>query len=263
MAEANSTKCTYFNSGYCWFTRRENGCRYAHPTECCKTTKCNDKRCPFRHPKKCRHGDQCRHGETNCMYKHSRGDRSNIENADNSNVDKIKSLSIEIDTLKSEIVKLKEENDDKINTLARIHLLELNEIQNKNNILKDNLNSLQAKNKEMIETQAKGINELKDYHRKEVNDLKTQNDDLKKLVASSEPLNNDMTKKTEELVQINTYVKKLEANNQAIIEIVNKGNSQKAQIKIKYDNLLRIIADKDKELELQTQKIQELETLVL
>ena len=43
---------------------------------------------------------------------------------------------------------------------------------------------------------------------------------------------------------------------------MQKGNSQKAQIKIKYDNLIKIIADKDNEITLQTKQIQELKALV-
>ena len=81
-------------------------------------------------------------------------------------------------------------------------------------------------------------------------------------MASSESLNFALTKKTEELVKINTYVKALEAQNKEVKDIVHKGNSQKAQIKIKYDNLIKIIADKDNEITLQTKQIQELKALV-
>ena len=83
-----------------------------------------------------------------------------------------------------------------------------------------------------------------------------------KKVASSESLNFSLTIKTEELVKINTYVKALEAQNIEVKDIVHKGNSQKAQIKIKYDNLIKIIADKDNEITLQTKQIQELKALV-
>ena len=261
MTEANSKKCTYFNSGYCKFTRKENGCRYAHPTESCTIIKCNDKRCPFRHPKKCRHGDQCIY-QTNCMYKHYK-DTSTVEKNDNSNGDKIQYLTIEVETLKSQIGKLKEENDDKIKTLVRIHALELSKFQEENNTLRENISSLNAsKKKDIKEAEAKEIIESKDNYQKEVNELTTQNEDIVKKVASSESLNFALTKKTEELVKINTYVKALEAQNKEVKDIVHKGNSQKAQIKIKYDNLIKIIADKDNEITLQTKQIQELKALV-
>ena len=71
MAEDNSIKCTYFNSGYCKFTRKENGCCYLHPAESCKIPKCKDKGCPQRHPKTSRHDKQCRY-QTRCMYNHEK-----------------------------------------------------------------------------------------------------------------------------------------------------------------------------------------------
>ena len=49
-----------------------------------------------------------------------------------------------------------------------------------------------------------------------VSELKTQIEDLRKIVASNESLNIALTKKTEEIVQINTYIKGLEAYNKNI-----------------------------------------------
>ena len=172
-------------------------------------------------------------------------------------------LKIRIDALKSQIVKLKEENYDKIETLARIHTLEISKFQEENNTLRANICSLNAcKKKDIQEAEAKGIIESKYNYKKEVNELTTQNEDIVKKVASSESLNFVLTKKTEELVKINTYVKALEAQNKEVKEIVQKGNSQKAQIKIKYDNLIKIIADKDNEITLQTNQIQQLKALM-
>ena len=51
MSEAYSRKCRYYNSGYCKFTRKENGCCNLHPTETCKIPKSREKGCPLRHPK--------------------------------------------------------------------------------------------------------------------------------------------------------------------------------------------------------------------
>ena len=67
MAEDNSSKCTNFNSWYCKFTRKKNGCRYLHPAESCQVLKCRDKECPLRHQKICKHGDQCRQGAWTTM----------------------------------------------------------------------------------------------------------------------------------------------------------------------------------------------------
>ena len=127
MVEASSRKCIYFNSGYCKFTRQENGCRYLHPAETCKVIKCRDKECPFRHPKNCRHGERCRY-QTKCMY-HHRSLRSYTNNTD----EKTKKLEQEITVLKAEVSKLKAENLFKVQALARVHLLEMEDLKQKNN----------------------------------------------------------------------------------------------------------------------------------
>ena len=54
----------------------ENGCRYWHPTEACISSKCKDKICPFRHPKKCKYDTTFRF-QTKCMYKHAKKESSN------------------------------------------------------------------------------------------------------------------------------------------------------------------------------------------
>ena len=64
-------KCAYFNSGYCKFTRKENGCGNLHPAESCQVLKCRDKGCPLRQSKACKHGEQCRY-KTMCMYNHAK-----------------------------------------------------------------------------------------------------------------------------------------------------------------------------------------------
>ena len=46
-------------------------------------------------------------------------------------------------------------------------------------------------------------------------------------------------------------------------EILNKANVHKKEIKIRYDNLLTIISEKDKHLKLQEQQIQELKRAIL
>ena len=96
MTEAYSRKCSYYNSGYCKFTRKENGCHYLHPTKTCKIPKCRDKGCPLRDSKRCRHGEECRY-QTKCMFNHDHDStqlRSHSKNTDDKkNILKKKSKS--------------------------------------------------------------------------------------------------------------------------------------------------------------------------
>ena len=80
MAEASSRKCRYFKSGYCKFTRKQNGCRYVHPAETCKVPNCRDKECPLKHLRSCKNCEQCKY-QTKCMYQHS-NTRSHTKNSD-------------------------------------------------------------------------------------------------------------------------------------------------------------------------------------
>ena len=59
------------------------------------------------------------------MYKHYK-DTSTIEKNDNSNGDKIQYLTIEVETLKSQIGKLKEENYEKI--FLKTHRIQANRV---------------------------------------------------------------------------------------------------------------------------------------
>ena len=57
---------------------------------------------------------------------------------------------------------------DKINTLAKYHLQEINEFQEENYTLRDNINQLHASNNQaMIEAEAKEIIKLKNNHTQE------------------------------------------------------------------------------------------------
>ena len=169
MTEANPAKCSYFNSGYCKFMKKENGCRYSHPTESCKIQRCRDKGCPFRHPKICRHGQQCRY-QSRCMYQHLKDVANNASGFENNNDDITINLQAEIDNLKADIVKLKTDNDEKVNTLAKIHLLELQELQKVNITIKNNLEMFHINNH----------NKLIEGHAHEVNDISIRNEYLKK-----------------------------------------------------------------------------------
>ena len=154
MAEEKSRKCTYFNSGYCKFTRKENGCRYLHPAESCQIQKCRDKACPLRHPKKCRHGEQCRY-QTRCMYNHA---KDNASKARSKMIgDNAKNMDEELKLLKAEVDKLKAENEFRVEALARIHLLELEDVKQKHNKL---LKGYMKEVKELKKTKSKIANEI-------------------------------------------------------------------------------------------------------
>lgn len=232
MTEANPPKCSYFNKGYCKFIKKENGCRYAHPTECCKVSKCRDKGCPLRHPKKCRHGEKCRY-QTKCLYKHSKDNTDNTVQSNQSNEDKTLNLAAEVKNLKAEIVNLKLENDRKINALVNLHLLELQDLQRENISIKNNLKmSYDKKHKELVEA-----------HAEEVKGLKFQNEQLQETLAFKESLDVTLASKDEDLVKVQAELKQLKAAN----------NDLRLYAKQKID-------DKDILLQNHQQQIQELQT---
>ena len=49
-------KCSYFNSGYCRYTKKEMGCKNYHPSDVCQLPECREK--AYRHPKKCKFEDK-------------------------------------------------------------------------------------------------------------------------------------------------------------------------------------------------------------
>ena len=125
VSQREVKRCSYFNSGYCRYTKKENGCTNFHPIVECKIQGCKQKKCPGRHPKKCKFNDECRF-RTSCSYSHV--EKSIV------NEDQIK-FSNDILILKTEISSLKKENDQKINMLAKVHLQELDYLKQKNNVL--------------------------------------------------------------------------------------------------------------------------------
>ena len=135
MSENASKKCVYFNSGYCRYTKKQNGCKNLHPKENCETRDCNEKGCPKRHPKRCRYLEECRF-QSHCSYTHQK--RALVINEKSDLLDKIKNLKFEICTLKKD-------NNDKINMLAKVHLTELLEIKEKNDDLQNIINDLKVK----------------------------------------------------------------------------------------------------------------------
>ena len=82
-------------------------------------------------------------------------------------------------------------------------------------------------------------------------------------MASRESLDVAIAGKTDELIKLNTHIKELNAYIDEMKEIVNKANVHKREIKIRYDNLLTIISEKDNHIKLQEQQIQELKRAIL
>ena len=86
-------KCSYFNSGYCRYTKKEMGCRNYHPSDVCQLPVCREETCPNRHPKKCKFEDKCMF-QSRCSYKHYKEiyqtkERDNVQ-------EEIKTLEAEI-----------------------------------------------------------------------------------------------------------------------------------------------------------------------
>ena len=155
--------------------------------------------------------------------------------------------------LKAKIEKLKEENSDKINELTKFHLLERDGLQKENITLKHTVDVIHF-NK---------YKELTDIYKIEVNLLLSLISDLKKQLASRESSDDALAGNTQELIKHNTHIKELKAYINEMKEIVNKANVHKREIKIRYDNLLTIIAEKDNHIKLQKHQIQELKRAML
>ena len=124
MSEEVKRKCYYYNSGYCKFSRREKGCKFFHPEENCKLSKCKDKLCPNRHPKTCKFGEECRY-QTKCSYSHV----GIFERNETSEITRLKG---DIENLKTEIYVLNVENNIKLNTIAEDYSRELEELRFQN-----------------------------------------------------------------------------------------------------------------------------------
>ena len=124
MTGPHSQKCSYNNSGYCKFSRSKTGCKRYHPTEICQINSCASKTCPQRHPKTCKYGENCMY-QAKCSYRHN--DKYEKKMID---LTQMSELEKQVDILTTEINVLKKENDEKINTLAKAHLKELEDIKN-------------------------------------------------------------------------------------------------------------------------------------
>lgn len=140
-------KCTFYNVGYCKYSRKENGCKLYHPEECCQLLNCIDRYCPRRHPRVCRFGETCLF-QNGCAYKHFVGDRNK----------EIIDMTEQVKILQAEIVEIKKENDSKINILAKVHLKELEYVKNQNTLLRK---ALEDKNEYLNVSLAMKDSELK------------------------------------------------------------------------------------------------------
>ena len=217
-------KCAYYNSEYCKFSRKETGCKNYHAKEICKVTKCRDKKCQERHSKECRFQEECRF-QLGCSYKHTKPEpKQNVS-------EEVKSLIEDVDTLKKEIVNLKDENDIKINNLVKVQLAELKEIRNENEKLKVNLNlsqesfdvALRSKDVE-LDNLRRRIKEEKDIVSAQLLEVRKQNQILKnklsndnkaaelKLITKEEELKNALTKNIEHEQAIKILKEQLSTN---------------------------------------------------
>ena len=144
MSEETRRKCRYYNSGYCKFSRKENGCKNVHPKENCKVFNCPGKACPDRHPKKCKFNVTCRF-QSRCSYLHESADLENVRAELNNSEKEVSKLKVEIEMLKTEI-------DKKVNELSKVYMKELKELQTENVALRQEVEylseSLEKGNKE-------------------------------------------------------------------------------------------------------------------
>ena len=132
MAQDSSKKCFYYNSGYCKYSKKENGCKDFHPTESCTQINCKNQGCPLRHPKKCKFLEKCSF-QKRCCYKHEK---------EPTNEDVIIAEEKEVNNLKAEIETLKQENNEKVNILAKVHLQELKDLRKDNTNLLDKISKM-------------------------------------------------------------------------------------------------------------------------
>ena len=104
-----------------------------HPKENCEIHECKDKGCPKRHPKSCRYLGECRI-QSNCSYSHKK-EVVAIH-------DEETGLLENISNFKAEICTLTNENNDRINILAKVHPKDLLVMKEKNNDLENRIYDL-------------------------------------------------------------------------------------------------------------------------
>ena len=149
MSQEGQLRCRHYNSGYCKFAKKDRGCRFFHPEATCELPNCRNKKCPDRHPMSCKFGDTCLF-QIRCSYKHAK-DRAPEKSTS------IEDFVKEVDQLKVDIEKLKEDNNIKVNVLAKVHYKEIEELRTINATLNtdviENLNqyetNLQLKDSEL------------------------------------------------------------------------------------------------------------------
>ena len=114
MAAQSILSCKFHQSGYCKFGQY---CKNYHNLNTCKSVKCVDKTCVFRHPKICKyflHRGLCKFGD-DCSFSH----RNSLQSNSNKNIPNqqfealeitVKEMSKKIEILENELNLLKEEN---------------------------------------------------------------------------------------------------------------------------------------------------------
>ena len=69
MSRREEKDCSYLNSDYCLYTKKENGRKIFHPIIECKNQGSKKKNVPTDIQKKCKFDEECRFG-TSCFYSH-------------------------------------------------------------------------------------------------------------------------------------------------------------------------------------------------
>lgn len=207
MTEVLTKKCSYFNSGYCRYARREKGCKYYHPTDICESKKCDMKKCDKRHPKNCRHGDKCRF-QTRCLYNHTMTNKERT-NGHSEETERV------IASLKSEITLLKKEIDIKVNILVKVHLKELNDLRlekdnmlNDFNMSRDSINVALASKDNELQKANETIKQMEEEDARETHLCLIENEDLRKEIKALKKQDcQDCKNKTDIKIYISQLIK--------------------------------------------------------
>ena len=107
MANVREDKCVFYDTGYCKFSKTNNGCKKVHPRDICTIKGCKRNVCPNRHPRMCKFGEKCTY-RTKCSYSHVHKMGQESQNNE---------LLKNVNDLTKEVCDMKEENKSKTNAL--------------------------------------------------------------------------------------------------------------------------------------------------
>ena len=186
----SSFRCRYQNVGHC---RHGQECHYLHATQKCKNSQCENRKCPYRHPRICKFvlsGRKCPFGN-DCSYEH---ELKKEMNSDNKCLEKqIADLKHEIKVKDDKLIECKSREESFRNEVSKLNERLKNDIEIHNKVLKGvdvTLAQHDAKQKSL------DVENL--TLRKEIKSLKG------KIVAQNNELssNEEEMKKTEETIKL-------------------------------------------------------------